>query len=1166
MSREVAGGTEPAPATGSVGPAGASGASGGAPRRGTSARGGADRRVSSLTDLLAPGPAPADGRLRVPDAARAAHLASRRRGLPDATPLVVVVRTDEEAHRLADDLAAWLVGGHVRVLPERGALPLERALPEHDESASRLEVLAELGRSTRNLVVVAPLLALVQRTLSVDQLQDGRIEVRLGDSLSQRTLLTALVTGGYEPVVEVSGVGEFASRGGIVDAWPPGASEPMRVELWGDEVASLRAFDPMTQGSRRRLDHATLLPASEFLPSDGFATLDGRIPTRLLRSEALVADLARLQQGDPGEAAETWAAWLTAGPTAGHLPPGCHLVLTDPGELSAIARDLDEQAAARREGLVRAGELPEAWPLPYAASETLELLAGRAGERLDEQEGADQGYASAPVVPGRVERLSGWLLELAGEGNRLVITTDQASRVGELLEEAGRPVAALAELPAAPEAGAIGLVHGSLSGGFVHGPSGLLVLTDRELFGGVRVRRLTPAKQVVTRDLIGKLTPGDPVVHIDHGVARYVGMTQREYSGAVREYLQLDFAGDGKIFLPTDQIGRITRYAGGPAPALSRLGGTDWERTKRRVARAVNDLARELIEIYAARESAPGFAFSPDTTWQRELEEAFPYTETPDQVRTIEEVKADMLRHRPMDRLVCGDVGYGKTEVALRAAFKAVQDGRQVAVLVPTTVLAQQHLLTFQRRLAPFPLRVEVLSRFVSRKRQAEVLAGVEDGSVDILVGTHRILSRDVRFADLGLLVVDEEQRFGVSHKERIKSLRREVDVLTLSATPIPRTLHLSLVGIRDLSVIETPPEARLPIQTRIAEDDDGLIRDAINRELDRGGQVFFVHNRVETIESAAERVRRLVPRARVAIGHGQMAEGMLERVMLDFADGRFDVLVCTTIIESGLDIPNTNTIVISRADTFGLAQLYQLRGRVGRSDRRAYAYLLHRRGTPLSTVARKRLHAIFSASDLGAGYQIALSDLEIRGAGNILGAEQHGHMAAVGFELYTRLLAEAVDRLRGRRPMPEPAPVRLDLPGSAYLPDAYIDDAGAKLEIYRRFAGIRSTADADALRAELVDRFGPIPEPVEGLFTAVSVRLAAETARVPEVRVEAGRVVLKWQRPVPPGAALALQLAGFRAVAGSNQLRLPIAQGRDGVDVARRALVALAASQPPAR
>jgi transcription-repair coupling factor (superfamily II helicase) len=717
----------------------------------------------------------------------------------------------------------------------------------------------------------------------------------------------------------------------------------------------------------------------------------------------------------------------------------------------------------------------------------------------------------------------------------------------------------MAELRELPQAGAIGLVHGSLSAGMSHAPSGLLLLTDRELFGATRVRRLTGGKRVVTRDLIGKLQPGDHVVHVDHGIARYVGMTQRTFGDDVKEYLQLDFAGTDKIFLPADQIGRITRYSGGPAPPLSRLGGTDWERTKTRVRRAVGDLARELIEIYAARESAPGFAFSADTTWQRELEESFPYTETPDQARSIEEVKADMLRRRPMDRLVVGDVGYGKTEVALRAAFKAVQDGKQVAVLVPTTVLAQQHLHTFGRRLAAFPIRVAMLSRFVAKREQARIVEGVSDGTVDILIGTHRILSKDIGFADLGLLVVDEEQRFGVSHKERIKSMRREVDVLTLSATPIPRTLHLSLVGIRDLSVIETPPEARLPIQTRIAEDDDGLVRDAIGREVDRGGQVFYVHNRVETIEAAAERVRRLVPGARVAIGHGQMAEGMLERVMLDFNDGRFDVLVCTTIIESGLDIPNANTIIVVRADTFGLAQLYQLRGRVGRSDRRAHAYLLHRRGMPLTQIARKRLHAIFSASDLGAGYQIALSDLEIRGAGNILGAEQHGFMAAVGFEMYTRLLAEAVDMLSGRRPPPEPSPVRLDLPGSAYLPDDYIADSGGKLEAYRRFARLRSAADAEGLRAELRDRYGAIPDPVEGLFTAVRVRLAAEAAGVPDVRAEERQVTLKWARlPDRREVSVALQVAGLRPDTASNQVRIPVAPGRDPIEVVLKALAAL--------
>jgi len=1118
---------------------------------------GGDRRVAALLDALRPHLAD-PGVLRVPAVARGPHLALRRTALPANVPMGVVARTDEEAHRLADDVAAWLGSGVVRLLPERAALPLERALPEHDESADRLTVLADLATAT-NGIVIGSLLAFVQRTLAPDQLQAARTALKVGDRISQRSLLERLVAGGYEPSVEVTGIGEFAHRGGLIDAWPPGRSDPVRIELFGDEVDSIRSFDPMTQASRRRIETIDLLPASEFLPPDGWEHAVAAAPAT---SDPLREDAARLAQGDIGEAAETWAAYLAAAPAASYLPAGAHLVLTDVDELRALAADLDAQAGERRDGLVAAGELPDEWRLPYDARRTLAELDGRADERLEEGADADAGYAPAPPLPGRADRAGAWLVELAATDRRIVVTTDQASRVGELLDEAGRPTAPVAELALVPQPGVVAIVHGSLSAGFGHAASDVLVLTDRELFGATRVRRLASGKRVVTRDLIGKLTPGDHVVHVDHGIARYAGMTQRTFGEDVKEYLQLDFAGSDKIFLPADQIGRITRYAGGPAPGLSKLGGTEWARTKRRVQRAVGDLARELIEIYAARESAPGFAFSADTTWQRELEESFPYTETADQARSIEEVKADMLRRRPMDRLVVGDVGYGKTEVALRAAFKAVQDGKQVAVLVPTTVLAQQHLLTFDRRLAAFPLRVAMLSRFVGKREQERIVEAVAEGSVDILIGTHRILSKDIAFADLGLLVVDEEQRFGVSHKERIKAMRREVDVLTLSATPIPRTLHLSLVGIRDLSVIETPPEARLPIQTRIAEDDDGLVRDAIGREIDRGGQVFYVHNRVETIEAAAERVRRLVPGARIAIGHGQMAEGMLERVMLDFSDGRFDVLVCTTIIESGLDIPNTNTIIIVRADTFGLAQLYQLRGRVGRSDRRAHAYLLHRRGMPLTPVARKRLHAIFSASDLGAGYQIALSDLEIRGAGNILGAEQHGFMAAVGFEMYTRLLAEAVDILRGRQPAAEPAPVRLDLPGSAFLPDDYVADSGAKLEAYRRFAQVRTEADAETLRADLRDRYGPVPIPVENLFTAVRVRLSAEAAGVPEVRADERLVTLKWSGRIPDraGVSIALQVAGFRPDTASNQVRIPVAAGRDPVDVTLRALESLVA------
>ena len=717
-------------------------------------------------------------------------------------------------------------------------------------------------------------------------------------------------------------------------------------------------------------------------------------------------------------------------------------------------------------------------------------------------------------------------------------------------------VAPLQALREAVPTGGIALVERSLNGGFAGGPDGLVFVTDRELFGSVRVRRPRAMRRVVPRDLLERLEPGDIVVHVDHGVARYAGLVRRPAAGAgseERDYLELGFAEAGRIWVPVEQIERVSRYAGGEQPQLSRLGGGEWQRARTRVRKAVGDLARDLLALYADRSRAQGRALGGDTPWQAEMEAAFPYEETPDQLSAAIDVKADLERDVPMDRLVVGDVGYGKTEVALRAAFKAIQAGTQVAVLVPTTVLAAQHLVTFSQRFAAYPIAVRSLSRFVPRAEQQDTLAGLAAGAVDIVIGTHRLLSRDVRFRDLGLVVVDEEQRFGVGHKERLKQLKTEVHVLTLSATPIPRTLNLALVGVRDMSVIETPPEDRLPIQTRVAEASTGLVRDAILRELDRGGQVFYVHNRVETIEAQAEQLRRLLRSARIAVAHGQMAEGTLETVMLAFAAGEHDVLVCTTIIESGLDIPNANTIVIDRADALGLAQLYQLRGRVGRSARRAYAYLLYRRRAQLSDIARKRLQAIFNASELGAGFQIALSDLEIRGAGNILGSEQHGHMAAVGFDLYTRMLAEAVEvekaALEGRPARTARTQAKVDLPVDAYLPDDYVPDEPQKLELYRRLGRVVSDTGLAAMRAELEDRFGPVPDPVERLLEVAQLRYRAEEAGITSVGDEEGQLVLRfgpdWSR-ADTMRALAPRAADdpLRALAGrlryaSNHVRV---------------------------
>ena len=760
-----------------------------------------------------------------------------------------------------------------------------------------------------------------------------------------------------------------------------------------------------------------------------------------------------------------------------------------------------------------------------------------------------------PTLPfgraaGVVDAVAGW----RADGARIVLASDQAARLADLLEEAGQSVAVVERIAEPPPPGAVAIVDRSLNGGFTGGPDGLTLVTDRELFGTVRVRRPRALRRVVPRDILERLTPGDLVVHIDHGVARYEQMTRRSSgTGDERDFLELSFAAGDRIFVPVEQIGRVSRYSGAERPSLSKLGGTEWLRTKQRVRKAVTDLAEELLALYAARASAQGHAFAPDTPWQAEMEASFPYEETVDQLRAALEVKADMERIRPMDRLVVGDVGYGKTEVALRAAFKATQDDRQVAVLVPTTVLAAQHHETFSQRFAAFPLEVRLLSRFVPAKEQAATVEGLAAGTVDIVIGTHRLLSKDVRFKDLGLVVVDEEQRFGVAAKERLKRLRSEVDVLTLSATPIPRTLNLALAGIRDLSAIETPPEDRLPIQTRVAEASAGLVRDAILRELDRGGQVFYVHNRVETIEAQAEQLRRMLPGARFVVGHGQMGEGALEKVMLTFAHGEADVLVCTTIIESGLDIPNANTIIIDRADTLGLAQLYQLRGRVGRSSRRAYAYLLYRRRERLSDEARKRLQAIFNASELGAGFQIALSDLEIRGAGNILGGEQSGHMAAVGFDLYSRLLAEAVEEqkatLRGpgrdrRRAAGRRGPAARGEP-------ARTSTCRTRRRSWSCTGGWRGrgrAGDLAAFRQEVTDRFGPMPPQVLRLVEVAELRLAAEASGISSISREDGLMVFRFGASLTRATAMRLLgdggLPGVRpsdVTFASNQVRIRV-------------------------
>jgi transcription-repair coupling factor (superfamily II helicase) len=743
-----------------------------------------------------------------------------------------------------------------------------------------------------------------------------------------------------------------------------------------------------------------------------------------------------------------------------------------------------------------------------------------------------------------------------------VLVSRQAARLTDLLAERGVPhlvgtplpsaeeVAELPPVPAGgeddvPPPGSITVIHGSLAEGWILKATGkgngriapaealCTLLTDAEIFGYFKAelrRRPSVRRAVTPESFFADVQPGDYVVHIEHGIGVFRGLVKLDLDGVEREYLQVDYAVTDRLYVPIHQADRLSRYVGADdrPPMLSRLGTADWSIVKRRAKRAVEEIATELLEIYAAREITPGHAFAPDSTWQQELEVAFPYVETEDQLRAIEQVKTDMERPKPMDRLICGDVGYGKTEVALRAAFKAVTDGMQVAVLVPTTVLAQQHYQTFVERLKPYPVVVEMLSRFRSKKEQKQILDGMRKGTADIVIGTHRLLQKDVQFKSLGLLIIDEEQRFGVSHKERLKKMRTEVDVLTLTATPIPRTLHMSLTGVRDMSTIDTPPEDRLPIKTTVAEYDETLIRTAILRELDRGGQVYFVHNRVMGIEQMARRVAKIVPEATIAVAHGQMPESQLERVMLRFVAGEYDILVCTSIIESGLDIPNVNTIIINRADRFGLAQLYQLRGRVGRGAVRAYAYLLTPKNYGLSEVARKRLEAIAEASELGAGFRIAMRDLEIRGAGELLGARQHGHIAAVGFDLYCRLLAQAVRELRGEAPalvigaesaegeeaiaylVPLAEGVQISLPLPVYLPEDIMPDESLRLRLYRRLAGLVTEGEVTAMAQELEDRFGQLTEPVANLLYQLRLKVLALESGVQAINVDSGQIVIK--------------------------------------------------------
>ena len=1105
--------------------------------------------------------------LGVSDAAKAPVVAGLARNA-DA-PVVVVVPKPPQALTLVEELAVWL-GESMPILPfpERDALPYERLSPDPTALRDRLSALQAL-RARRPCVIVASGVALAQRTLPAGEDSAAPLGLAAGTSLSPDALLASLLRQGYRttPLVELPG--DVARRGGIIDLFPATDVSPARIEFLGDRIETLRRFDPETQRSLEMLDTLAIGPAREVLDLPAaIESLAERLDLSRCAEqvrERFQEELARLQAGDAIPEESFYVPFLASGSLLEHVPNTALLIVDEPADLSQAIEEHDAQADEVRQDLESRGELPAGLPLPHASWPELRATLDRSGRRLHlsrwavdggSEAGADNSATRLPFAPadaygGRLRNLAADAGEVIARGRALVIISQQAERLAEVFSEQG-VAAALEPEPGPPQPGVVALVHGALGHGWrlaVSDPP-LTLLTDAEVFGFVKQRRRLPRRARAGRDaFLADLTQGDYVVHIEHGIARFVGLVQRQVDGVEREYLELRYAQGDRLYLPAEQVDRISRYVGpgDHTPSLTRLGSQEWGRAKQRVQRAVADLARELLELYAARQVVDGRAFPPDTAWQQELEASFPYVETADQLSAVQAVKLDMERARPMDRLVCGDVGYGKTEVALRAAFKVVMDGAQVAMLVPTTVLAQQHLTTFRERLAAFPVRVDMLSRFRSQRDQRAIVKALAQGGVDIVIGTHRLLQRDIQFKDLGLVIIDEEQRFGVAHKERLKRMRKEVDVLTLSATPIPRTLHMSLSGIRDMSTMETPPEERLPIKTYVAEFDDHLVREAIMRELERAGQVYFVHNRVHDIELVASRLRDLVPEAEIGVGHGQQPEDALEQVMLDFVDGRIDVLVCTTIIESGLDIPNVNTIIIDKADKLGLAQIYQLRGRVGRGAARAYAYLLFDRYRTLSEPAQKRLQAIFEATELGAGFQIALRDLEIRGAGNLLGAEQSGNIVTVGFELYTRLLADAVEELKalreGRPPPPPKAqqtPLTIDLPLTAHLPSTYVGDLNLRLALYQRMAAAETVEEAEALGQELRDRFGPPPPAAENLLFVVRVRTMARQAGVSAVQQQENQLVVHTTGDTPPRERLRhLAIKGLRA--GPTQARLSL-------------------------
>jgi transcription-repair coupling factor (superfamily II helicase) len=1033
---------------------------------------------------------PLPGRWVVSAGARAYAIAGLSR--KSESPMLVVVPSERDAEDLADDLS--LFADHVALMPAWEILPFEHISPNASTMARRAEARHQLTEGGAGTIVVASVRAAIQRSSPSVQ---SPVTLARGDDIEVSHLVEELTSMGYQRTDRVEGRGEVAVRGGIVDVFPAQGHEPVRVDFWGDTVDDLRTFATGDQRSSDPVDRLVAYPAREFrVDSDELAAR----ARALLRSDLWNASVwDRLAERQHFSGMESWMPWLSAERSLlDELGDEVTVVVVEPeralGRASDLADEESELAAALAptwgEGAPEAGEHPPLFMdlrTALAHRPTIEmpiLAASPADESLT--------VRSLDAVAGDPDSVASGIQRLIASGISVVVAMDgtaAAERVGRVLAESGL---VLESADSAPATGGVVIPTG-VHRGFVAPDIGVAVLGEQEIAGRRRSHRRSTGRR--RRDVGAEyrdLREGDYVVHFKHGIGRFEGLVSRTMAGVERDYLIVAYAGEDKLYVPTDQLAAVSKYTGGEAPRVSRMGGKDWSETKARVRKEVAAVAQEVVRLHRARAAATGHAYPPDTPWQREMEGSFPFEETIDQLASITEVKADMEDDTPMDRLVFGDVGFGKTEVAIRAAFKAATAGKQAAVLCPTTLLAQQHFQTFSERFDPYPIEVAMLSRFLTAKEARDVVAKLATGEVDVVIGTHRLLSEDIVFKDLGLLVVDEEQRFGVSAKDQIKRMRIGVDVLTLTATPIPRTLEMALTGVREVSQIRTPPEERHPILTYVGPFDENSVAAAIRREMLRDGQIFYVHNRVQSIDRTVEKLRQLVPDARYVTAHGKMSEGQLEQVMLDFWNREYDVMVATTIIESGLDLPQVNTLIVERSDLLGLGQLYQLRGRVGRSNQRAYAYLFHPTDQSLTDEAHRRLEAIGEATDLGSGFQLAVKDLEIRGAGSMLGEVQSGHIAAVGFELYAELVAEAVGKLEGREIAEETPEIRIDLPIDAHIPDDYIPEQQLRLEAYRRLALAASHAEADEVAAEWADRYGEVPPAAQTLVDIARLRVEA--------------------------------------------------------------------------